>query len=167
MCRNRVRIWQAFLDIYRTKFVARYDMLNIAETIWNFLQTNLEMYVLSGGSMLSTVFRHVIERHKRSRYRRSGLNQLHVFEASWPTKHALVIPGKSELCLIESTVHSVEWSELRHNRTMQGPCPTKCLDHLLILQLLPLCFFLYFSRLSLCFVIVLHIYCYLVEMGKN
>lgn len=45
MCRNRVRVWPAFPDIYRTKFVHRYDMLNIAETIWNFLQTNLEMYV--------------------------------------------------------------------------------------------------------------------------
>lgn len=123
MFRIWVRVWQAFPDTYRTKFVHR--------MICGILQRQYEtsykpilkcMFSREEVGMLSTVFCYVIERHKRSRYRRSGLNQLHVFEASWPTKHALVIPGKSELSLIKSTVHSVEWSELRHIRTMQDTC---------------------------------------------
>lgn len=66
----------------------------------------------------------------------------------------LLSPGKSKFCLNELSVRSVEWSELRHNRTMQGRCRIRGLDHHVIHQLF--LFFLWFHVFSILCDIALH-----------
>lgn len=113
------------------------------EIIQYFIQRNRKMYDLSGEVCSVQSF---LTRLKDTKEVDIGevdsINCMSLNRPDLQNTH-LLSPGKSKFSLNELSVHSVEWSELRHNRTMQGRCLIKGLDHHVIHQLFPL-FFLYF-----------------------